>query len=64
VLLHRDALPELEQRVARAYEATFGRQPAFYPLDHNVEAGPIWPETAALPVSSTSEGDEAGASEE
>jgi galactokinase len=64
VLLHRDALPELEQRVTRAYEATFGRQPAFYPLDHNVEAGPIWPKTAALPVSLASESDEAGASEE
>ncbi len=49
VLVHRDALQTLEVHVSRVYEAYFGTIPAFYPLDHNVTAGPLWPASMRLP---------------
>ncbi|CAM3186627.1 galactokinase [Rhodothermus bifroesti] len=42
VLVHRDACSTLEACVRQAYEKHFGKQPAFYPLGHNITAEVLW----------------------
>jgi galactokinase len=59
VLTRRRAVETLRAYVSQRYKDAFGKFPAFYLLDHNVEAGPVWPEMASLPIPPVSQNDNA-----
>ncbi|QXD15443.1 galactokinase [Rhodocaloribacter litoris] len=41
ILAHRDAVPDLTQRLSADYRTDFGRTPAVYVVERNLEAGPV-----------------------